>query len=65
MHVQKFFKLIDIEIGQHPVPCHKCRDISLIRKLFHLFVCLSIFADINDIEPVTFLAEILLSVNAP
>ena len=65
MLVQKFPELIGIEIGQHPIACHERRDISLVRKLFHLFVCLSIFADINNIEAVTFLGEILLRVNAP
>ena len=62
---QKFLELIGIEIGQHPVARYKRRDISLLGKLFHLLVCLSIFADINDIEAVTFLGEIVLRVNTP
>ena len=65
MLVQKFLELIGVEIRQHPVARHKRRDISLVRKLFHLLVCLSIFADINDIEAVTFLGEIVLRVNTP
>ncbi len=65
MLAQKFLELIGIEIGQHPITCHERRDISLVGKLFHLFICLSIFADINNIEAVTFLGEILLRVNAP
>jgi len=65
MLAQKFLELIGIEIGQHPIACHERRDISLVGKLFHLFVRLAIFADINNIEAVTFLGEILLRVNAP
>ena len=65
MLVQKFLELIGIEIGQHSVARHECRNISLIRKLFHFLVCLSIFADIHNIEAVTFFGEKLLRVNAP
>ena len=65
MLVQKSLELVGIEIGQHPVARDKRRDIHLIRKLFHLLVCLSILADINNIEAVTFLDEILLRVNTP
>lgn len=65
MLVQKFLELIGIEIGQYPVARHKRWDVSLLGKLFHLRVCLSIFANINDVEPVAFPGEILLRVNAP
>ena len=65
MLVQKFLELMGVEIDQHPVTRHKSRNISLIGKLFHLRVCLSISADINEIEAVPFLCEILLRVNAP
>ena len=65
MLAQKFLELIGIEIGQHPITCHERRDIILVRKLFHLLICMSIFADINDIEAVTFLGEIVLRVNTP
>lgn len=65
MLVQKFLELIGIEIGQDPVARHKSWNISLVRKLFHLCVCFSIPADINEIEPVSFLGEILLRINAP
>ncbi len=65
MLVQKFLELIGIEIGQHSVACYECRDVSLVGQLFHLFVCLSISADINDIEAITLIGEIFLRVNAP
>jgi hypothetical protein len=65
MLVQKFLELIGIEIGQHPVASHKSWNVSLVGKLFHLRVCLSILADINNIEAIAFLGEILLRVNAP
>ena len=65
MLVQEFLELIGIEIRQNPVACHECRDISLLGKLFHLFVCLSVFADVNEIETIAFLRELILCVNAP
>jgi len=65
MLVQKFLELIGIKIGQHPITRHKSWNISLVGKLFHFRVRFSIPADINDIEPVSFLGEILLRVNAP
>jgi hypothetical protein len=65
MLAQKFLELIGIEIGQHPIARHKSWNISLLGKLFHLRVRFSISANINDIEPVPFLGEILLGVNAP
>jgi hypothetical protein len=65
MLVQKFLELIGIEIGQHPVARYKSWNISLVGKLFHFRVRFSISADINDIEPITFVGEILLRINAP
>ena len=65
MLVQKFLELIGIEIGEHPVARHKSWNISLVGKLFHLGVCLSILTDINNVETVSFLGEVLLRVNAP
>ena len=65
MLAQKFLELIGIEIGQHPVARHKSWNISLIGKLFHLGVCLSILADIDNVETVSFLGKVLLRVNAP
>jgi len=63
--VQKFLELIGIEISQDPIPSHKSWNVGLLGKPFHLRVCLSISAHINDIEPVSSLGEILLRVNAP
>jgi len=65
MLAQKFFELIGIEIRQNSVARHECRHISLLGKLFHLLIRLSIFANVNDIEAITLLGEILLRVNAP
>ena len=65
MLAQEFLELIGIEIRQNSIPSHKRRHIRLVGKPLHLLIRLSIFADIDDIEAITFPGEIFLRVNAP
>src|SRR5436190_3718424 len=65
MLCEKFLELVGIEIGQNFITRHEGGHISLSGKLFHLFVCLAVFADINFLETIPLLAEIILRVDAP
>ncbi len=47
MVAQKSLELIGIEIRKHVIARDKSWNIRLFRKLFHLFVRLPIFADID------------------
>jgi hypothetical protein len=62
---QKFLELFRVEICQHFIARYKRGHVGLRRKLFHLLVRLSVSADVYVLEPIAFLAEIILRINAP
>ena len=65
MLAQKFFQRIGIEISQDMVASHKCRHIGLLGELLHLFVGLSILADVDRRELIAARLQIFLRVDAP
>ena len=65
MFIQKSLKLIRVKICQNFVARHKRGHVRLSRELLHFLVRLSIFADIDLLEAIAFLAEIILRINTP
>src|SRR5215472_629009 len=63
--VQKFLELLGAKICQHFIARYKRGHIRLGRKLLHLLVCLPIFADVDLLKTIAFLAEIILRINTP
>src|ERR1700758_2586781 len=65
MLVQKFLKVIGVKISKNLTPRHKRRHVRLSGQLLHLFVRLPIFANVDFLEAIAFLAEIILRINTP
>ena len=65
MLVQKSLKLIRVKICQNFIARHKRGHVRLSRKLLHLLVRLPIFANVDLLEAIAFLAEIILRINTP
>src|SRR5207253_3838828 len=63
--VQRFLKLIPIKICQSSIARHKRGHVRLSRKRLHLLVRLAIFANVDLLEAIAFLAEIILRINTP
>ena len=63
--VQKSLKLLGIKICQNFVARHKRGHVRLSRKLLHLLVRLPIFANIDLLEAIAFLAEKIFRINTP
>ena len=62
---QKLFQLIGIEICQHFVTGHECRNVSLIGQFLHLLVGRTVLADIDLGKLITASSEISLGIYAP
>lgn len=65
MFAQKSLKLIRVKICQNFIARYERGHVRLSGKLLHLLVRSSIFANIDLLETIAFLAEIILRINTP